>query len=126
MDFSDWTRGEILDSIEGVKETLESYEGGNLTDDEKKNYEKMLKDLQALEAELKKRDVPQHWEAPKPKNMSFAELEEELHEISYDRKMFCRKRRGTTWSKEDEEEYEYMNAWAAEIFNEMKRRSGMV
>ena len=122
MDFSSWSPVELLEGIQDVKETLETYKDGNLNEEEKKNYEEMVHLLAALES-ARERLVEVVWISKKPAQMTSAELAQAIEEIDDERKMFCRLRRGTKWSVEDEQEYENMNAWAAAVFDEMVRRA---
>jgi hypothetical protein len=122
MDFSSWSPVELLEGIQDVKETLETYKDGNLNEEEKKNYEEMVKLLAALESEREKL-VEGVRISKKPALMTSADLEQAMEEIDDERKMFCRERRGTKWSEDDEKEYERMNAWAAAILDEMMRRA---
>ena len=119
MDFSSWSHAELLQGIQDVKETLETYKDGNLNKAEQKNYEEMVQLLVALES-AREEGV---WVSKKPAQMTPAELEQAMQEIDEERKMFCRQRRGTKWSEEDERVYESMNAWAAAVFDEIRRRA---
>lgn len=112
--------------ISKVKEVLETYKDGNLDKAEEKNFEEMRNLWEALETEWQKR--MKEWERdfePKDlKDMTAEELEEQLEYVDNERKIFWRRRRGTAWSKEEEEEYDRMNAWAAAVVGEIGKRSG--
>lgn len=126
MNFIGMPHIEVLDYIQKVKEVLETYKDGNLDEEEQKNYDEMLRLHEALEAEWQRRKDTdaREWEPLKPKDMTPGELSEAMEDIDHERKIFCRRRRGTVWSKEDEEEYDRMNEWAAKVFGEIQRRAG--
>ena len=55
-------------------------------------------------------------------DMTDEQLEEALYEVDMDRKYFIRECRKKGWTKEDEETYDNMNKFAADVFEEILKR----
>lgn len=113
----------IIKSKETVEEEiadfLEKHQGKELRPHEKFLLETMKAWLTAYEEEWQRRI---NYKPPTIEEMTDQELQEAHWEVDDDRKYFCRERRGKTWTKEDEETYENMNAYAQKLMDEKIRR----
>ena len=115
---------DILESITIIEMDISSFKEEH--DGKELSAEEMLT-LQSMEAWLAA--VKEEWDSrinykpPPIKEMTDKELYKAHDEVDDDRKYFCRSLRGREWTKEDENTYESMNAYAQKLMDEKIKRA---